>query len=48
MDLRIWETNLEKRKIFSREVKEACWEAFSSLDKKLIDFEGSNIAESLG
>jgi hypothetical protein len=24
MDLRIWETNLEKRKIFSREVKEAC------------------------
>jgi hypothetical protein len=29
-------------------VKDACQEALSSLDKKLIDFEGSSIMEALG
>ena len=48
MALRVWETNLAESKIFSREVKEAWREVFSSLDKNLIDFEGSNIVESLG
>jgi hypothetical protein len=48
MALKVWETNLEESKIFSREVKEAFLEALSSLEKKLIDFEGSNISEALG
>jgi hypothetical protein len=48
MALKVWETNLEERKRFSREVKEACLEALSSLNKRLIDFEGSNISEALG
>jgi hypothetical protein len=48
MALMVWETNLEERKIFFREVKEAFLEEFPSLNKKLIDFEGSNISESLG
>jgi hypothetical protein len=29
-------------------VKDACQEVLSSLEKKLIDFEGSSIAEALG
>jgi hypothetical protein len=29
-------------------VKEACLEALSSLNKKLIEFEGNNISEALG
>jgi hypothetical protein len=48
MALKVWETNLAERKIFSREVKEDFLEAFSSLDKMLVDFEGSNISEALG
>jgi hypothetical protein len=48
MALKVWETNLEEGKKFSREVKEACLEALSSLNKKLIEFEGSNISEALG
>jgi hypothetical protein len=48
MALKVWETNLAERKRFSREVKDAFLEALSSLDKKLIDFEGSNISEAPG
>jgi hypothetical protein len=48
MALKVWETNLAERKIFSREVKEAFLEALSSLDKGLIDLKGSDIAEALG
>ena len=48
MALKVQETNLEERKRFSREVKEAFLEEFSPLDKKIIDFEGSNILEALG
>ena len=48
MALKLWETNLAERKIFSREVKEAFLEALSLLYKNLIDFEGSNILEALG
>jgi hypothetical protein len=47
MDLKVWETNLAERKRFSREVKEACLKLLSSLDKRLVDFEGSNISEAL-
>jgi hypothetical protein len=48
MALKVWETNVEEGKKFSREVKEACLEALLSLNKKLIEFEGSNISEALG
>jgi hypothetical protein len=48
MALKVWETNMEERKIFSREVKESFLEALSSLNKRLIDFGGSNISEALG
>jgi hypothetical protein len=48
MALKVWETNLAESKRLAREVKDACQEALSSLDKKLIDFEGSSIAEALG
>jgi hypothetical protein len=48
MDLKVWETNLPERKILAREVKDAFLELLSSLDKKLIYFEGSNISEALG
>ena len=48
MTLMVWETNMVERKIFSREVTEAFLQALSSLDKGIIDFEGSNISEALG
>jgi hypothetical protein len=48
MALKVWETNLEEGKKYAREVKEACLEALSSLNKKMIEFEGSNISEALG
>ena len=48
MALKSWETNLEEGKKLSRDVKESFLEALSSLDKKLIEFEGSNILETLG
>jgi hypothetical protein len=48
MALKVWETNMEKSKKLSRESKEACLEALSSVNKKLIEFEGNNISESLG
>jgi hypothetical protein len=47
MALKVWETNLAESKRLAREVKDACLEALSSLDKKLIEFEGSNILEAL-
>ena len=39
---------MEEGKKLSRDVKEACLEALSSLNKKLIEFEGNNISEALG
>jgi hypothetical protein len=38
MALKVWETNLAERKRLYRDVKDACQEALSSLDKILIDF----------
>jgi hypothetical protein len=46
--LNVWETNLVERKIFAREVHEACLEAISSLDKGLLDVEGNTLSEALG
>jgi hypothetical protein len=46
--LKVWENNLAESKRLAWEVKDACQEALSSLDKKLIDFERSSIAEALG
>jgi hypothetical protein len=48
MVLKAWETNLAESKRLARDVNEACLEALTSLDKGLIDFEGSVISESLG
>jgi hypothetical protein len=48
MALKVWETNLEEGKKLSRDVKEACLEALSSINKKFIEFKGSNILEELG
>jgi hypothetical protein len=48
MALKSWETNLEEGKKLSRYEKEACLEALSSINKKLIEFEGNNILEALG
>jgi len=48
MTLKVWKKNMEERKLFSRVVKEDCLEAFSSLNKGLINLEGSNISEALG
>jgi len=48
MALKGWETNLAENKRLSREVNNDFLEVLSSLDKKLIEFEGSNISESLG
>jgi hypothetical protein len=41
--LKDWETNMEEGKKLSRDAKEACLEALSSVNKKLIEFEGNNI-----
>jgi hypothetical protein len=38
---------LEQGKKLARDVKEACLEALSSLNKKLIEFDGNNISEAL-
>jgi hypothetical protein len=46
--LKVWDKNLTERKRLAWEVKDTCQEALSSLDKKLIDFEGSNIMKALG
>ena len=48
MGLKVWETNLEERKKLARDAKEACLETLSSVNKKLIEFEGNNISETLG
>jgi hypothetical protein len=48
MAMKVWETNFIERKRLAREVKDACPKALSSLDKKLIEFEGSNIWKALG
>jgi hypothetical protein len=48
MALESWEINLEEVKKLSRYAKESCLEAFSSVNKKLFEFEGKNISESLG
>jgi hypothetical protein len=48
MALKVWETNLEGRKRLTLEVKDDLQEALSSLEKKLIDFEGRSISEALG
>jgi len=48
MALKVWEFFLVESKILSWEVKDTCQEALSSLEKKMIDFEGSSIAEDLG
>jgi hypothetical protein len=46
MALKASETNLGEGKKLARDVKEACLEALSSINKKLIEFEGNNISEA--
>jgi len=46
--LKAWETNLDERKILSKEANEAFEEALSSLDKGLLDVERDSIYEALG
>jgi hypothetical protein len=48
MAIKSWETNMEEGKTLSRDVKEACLEVLSSINKNLIEFEGNNISEDLG
>jgi hypothetical protein len=48
MALKDWQTNLEEGKKLAIYVKKSCLEALSSLNKKLIEFEGTNISEALG
>jgi hypothetical protein len=48
MALKSWETNLEEGKKLVKDVKEACLEALSSINKNMIEFEGNNISEALG
>jgi len=48
LSLNVWETNLAESKSLALEVKDAFQEALSSLDKKLIYFDGSSIAKALG
>jgi hypothetical protein len=48
MALKAQETNLEEGKKLAKDVKEACLEELSSLNKQLIEFEGNNISEALG
>jgi hypothetical protein len=48
MALKAWETNMGEGKKLSREAKEACLDALSPLNKKLIEFEGNNILEAMG
>jgi hypothetical protein len=46
--LKTWKANLAKNKRLTREVKIACEQALSSLDKESLDIEGDNISEALG
>jgi hypothetical protein len=48
MALESRETNLEEGKKIAKDVKEACLEALSSLNKQFIEFDGSNISDDLG
>jgi hypothetical protein len=48
MALKTRETNIEEGKKLDRDAKEACLEASSPINKKLIEFEGNNISEALG
>jgi hypothetical protein len=48
MALKVSEENLEESKIFSRKVEEYSMEALSSLNKGLIDLDGSNVSKSMG
>jgi hypothetical protein len=46
--LKVWETNLDEVKKITKDAKEACLEALSFVDIKLVEFEGNNISEALG
>jgi hypothetical protein len=48
MALKSWETNLGERKKLARDIKEACLEELSSINKNLIEFKGNNISKALG
>jgi hypothetical protein len=48
MALKVWETNLEESKKLAREAKEACLNTLSSVETKLVEFEGNDISETLG
>ena len=43
-----WETNLVESKRLSREVKKACEESLSSLDKGLLDIQKDSIFKAMG
>jgi hypothetical protein len=46
--LKTWEVNIVESKRLAKEVKKACEEACSSLDKESLDIEIDSISESLG
>ena len=48
MALKSWEKNMEEGKKLAKDAKEACLEALSSVNKKLIEFEENNISKALG
>jgi hypothetical protein len=48
MALKVWETNLEESKKLAKEEKETCLNTMSSIETKLVEFEGNYILEALG
>jgi hypothetical protein len=48
MALNVLETNLEESKKISIEEKETCLNILSSIETKLVEFEGNDILEALG
>jgi hypothetical protein len=46
--LKTWETNIVEIKRMAKEVKEACEEAFNSLDKESLGLRKDSISELLG
>jgi hypothetical protein len=48
MALKVWETNLEESKKLVGEAKETCLNTLSSVETKLVEFEGNDISKALG
>jgi hypothetical protein len=48
MDLKVWEINPEATKKIAKEEKETYLNTLSSVETKLVEFEGNGISEALG